>query len=292
MRTLKRFVAGSNIYYFPVNEQVNYFDNFSELLTMNDRLPGAHGGFDNLGDGRGLSEIGTIRVDFWLKYPSLALATSMLDDFHKMQAWGVGRLFMQPTDPTASERFCWVRWDNPSSQQDVHELPHEQMKVSATFSAPDPFWLSSSGITAWGAGSSVTWGGGSSIKWGGGSVTTYSGLTNTVTLTNNGNTFTQPTISIRPDTGQTCTNPIIRRIVNGTVVDEVSYNGTLGEGDHLFIDCRKAAVTLNGVVKYDLFDFKHPAWLRLEPGDNSLQIRFAHSTDAAKFKFNFYHRYV
>jgi len=294
MNILKRFVSVTtgDTYTFPLNAQIYFDDNFRQLLTRTRRLVGADGGFDELGDGRGLSEIGSVRAAFWLKFSNNADATDQLLDFGAMADWGVGRLYMQPTDTSLAERFCWARIDHINMPHNVQDLPHKRQRVEAIWQVSDPFWLTAGTGILWGDGVSK-WGAGASVKWGGGSVTSVSGISTTASYSNDGNAYTLPTISLRPDTGQSCHDPIIRRIVNGAVVDEVKYLGNLAEGDYLFIDCRRKAVWLNGETVYtDLFSFKTESWLRLLPGSNSLQVRFASSADAAKLRVNYYYRFT
>lgn len=293
MNILKRFVGPQGqTYTFPLDSQINFHDNFSQLLTRTKRLPGADGGFDELGDERGMSEVGTVQASFWLKFTNNADASDQVLDFKAMADYGVGRLFMQPTDLSLGERFCWARIDHLNAAQNVQDLPHKRQKVEAIWQVADPFWLTAGTGILWGDGVSK-WGAGASVKWGGGSVTSVSGLSTVAAYSNDGNAYTLPTISLRPDTGQSCHDPIIRRIVNGAPVDEVKYLGNLAEADYLFIDCRRKAVWLNGEAVYNhLFSFKNEDWLRLLPGSNSLEVRFASSADAAKLRVNYYYRYT
>lgn len=286
MDLLKRF---GNLYNFPA-EQVSYSDNFAELATKTRRLPGMHGGFDDLGNARGLSEIGSIRADFWLSFDNLTEATEKLDEFRRMSEYGVQLLHKTAQD--GSKRWTWARVDNISTPQNVKDQPHKRMKASIIFQASDPFWYGiGSGVSIWGDGVSK-WGGNVST-WGGATVTSVSGVLTTLSYNYTGNVFTQASISIVPGAGQSCTDPIVRRIVSGAVVDELRYYGTLAATERLFIDSRRASVRVNEVNAYDArFDTKSAYMLRLVPGANTIQVLFAQATDAASVCIRWPNRYV
>lgn len=285
MDLLKRF---GNIYIFP-NTQINLNTNFGDLVTRTRRLPFADGGYDDLGDGRGLSEIGSIKTDYWLFFESREDATSKIDAIKKMANAGLQRLFMQPMDHDMPERWCFARLNNMSIPQDAKNQPHERVKVSLTFQVSDPFWYTQGNSAVWSGGARY----GDGTRWSGNVATVVSGNSTTLTLTNNGNTYTHAQIAIRPTSGQSCVDPIVRRIVDGQVLDEVSYTGVLNDQDNLFIDSRKASVRLNNVSAYtNVFNTKTSYFMRLMPGDNTLQIKFAQSTDAANVCIRWLERYI
>lgn len=288
MNVLKRFVRGGRTYTFPLDSQVSMTDNFGELVTRTTRLPGADGGFDELGDERGLQEIGNVSAEFWLHFTGKTDATNQRDAFLEMADFGVGRLYMQPTDAGEGERFVWARVNNINIPFNVQEVPHKRLRAQISFQCSNPGWLGAGNQTLWG--SSSTWGGGA--KWGG-TTTAVSGVSTTLTWTNNGNTYTLPKIGFKPASTYRCTNPIVRRLVEGEVVDEIRYVGTLTDADHLVIDCRKMSVHLNGEAAYGSeFYVESAAWLRLLPGANSIQIKFASASDAANVMAQWYDPWV
>lgn len=282
MNILKRF----GDYTFPEN-QISYSDNFRDLVTRTQRLLGAHGGFDALGYRRGLSEIGMVRAEFWLHFDNPSDATEQLDAIALMNDWGVRRLVMQPTDPSLGTRWCWARVNNQQASANVQDLPHRRMRVPLVFQVVDPFWYGEGNVPVWGSG--IVWGG---FVWGGTASQAVSGTTTDITYTNNGSAFTLPTITLTCGAGETVTDPVIQRLVDGTPVDEVSWVGTLVEGDVLVIDAMQKAVTLNGSGDYANFDMLNADWMRLLPGDNTIRVQFANAGDACTFKFAFYARYI
>src|SRR5512145_1647628 len=135
MDLLKRF---GKIYTFPGTE-ISLKDNFKELVTRTRRLPGANGGYDDLGSERSLSEVGSVRADFWLFFNDEADATRKMDEIGKMADAGVQLLYKQPQDTSLQERYCWARLDNLDYQQAAKDQPHKRLKVSLIFQVSDPF---------------------------------------------------------------------------------------------------------------------------------------------------------
>ncbi len=290
---LKRFVAGGVTYDFTAADVIleNYKDNFAELATRTKRLPGAHGGFDQLGSGRALSEIGTVRQQIHLISDTREGMQVKRDTLKKMAEWGVGVLYMQPTDPALTERFCRARIDDITTPEMIHMYTELHQPATIVWQVADPFWCTPGNGIVWGQGASVKWGDGTS-KWGGGSGTTVTG-SNTFTLANSGNAFILPTISIRPAAGKQATDPLIRRFVNGSIVDEIRYLGTITALQCLSIDCRGLKVFLDGISAYTSnFGAKNGSWLRLLPGDNSVEVRFTYSTDEAVVRFQYPYRFT
>jgi hypothetical protein len=287
LNTLKRFGKGSNLYTF--DGQVNLSDNFGDLVTRTSRLPGTDGGFDELGDGRGLSEIGKVTAEFWMLFASPAAATAQLDTFRRMADWGVQRLFVQPTDPSVNERWCWARINAITHSFATKDMPHKRLRLKAVWQVSDPFWYGAGSGAVWGGGQA--WGGGT--QWGGGTPTAASGLLTTVTLTNSGNAYTYLQAAVRPGAGQSANDVLLRRIVDGQAVDEVMYTGSLAAGDNLVIDSRRREVKLNDQAVYStLFRTANAGWLRLMPGSNTIEIRFAQTSDAASVNLRFLERWV
>jgi hypothetical protein len=288
MDVLTRF---GDIYTFPADQQLNLSDNFGDLVTRTRRLPGADGGFDDLGDGRGLSEIGSVRADLWLFFDDIADATAKMEAIQAMADWGVQRLFMQPMDISKAERWCWARVDNINIPQSSKDQPHKRIRVQLTFQVSDPFWYSAGSFAVWGDGVSK-WGDGVT-RWSGGSVTSVNGLSTTLTVTNNGNAYTLAQISLRPTGGNFLTDPTIRRVVRGRVVDEVKYIGALDEDDMLAINARKLTVRLNNVEAYtEQFQARNAYWMRLLPGSNTLEVRLAQAADDGNICVRWLERYI
>lgn len=285
MDLLTRF---GNIYTFP-NSQINLSTTFGELVTRTRRLPGVDGGFDDLGDGRGLSEIGKVKSDFWLFFDNRADASAKTDSIKRIADAGVQRLFMQPIDRNMPERWCFARLNNINIPQAAKDQPHKRAQVSLTFQASDPFW--------YGQGNSAVWAGGArygdGTRWSGNVATVVSGVNTILTLNNSGSAYTYVQVAIRPTLGQSCSDPILRRIVDGDIIDEVTYVGTLNALDNLSIDSRRASVRLNHVSAYtSQFHTKTLHFLRLMPGSNTIQIRFGQSTDTANVCIRWLERYT
>lgn len=272
MITLTKFGSGSRLYTFPTHAQVSYSDNFASMVTKTTRLAGVNGGFSNLGTGPGLSPIGTVRADLWLTFADYVEATDKLVSLRQMIGYGLMPLWRQPL--YGAPQFCWARLSDTQLQQNVHDVPHQRMKIPLVFEVPDPFWhrtVSGFGIL-WGDGVSK-WGDGTS-KWG--SSNSYAvSSTLTQSFSNPGNTYTLPRLKLKNSSGSAVTDIRVRRIVDGYAEDEFYYNAPLADGTYLDVDPVRQRVTIGPVGTNALDDFqpmKGPDWLRLMPGSNSIRV--------------------
>ena len=287
---LDRFVAGGNSYDFRASDVIleSYSDNFAQMVTRTRRLPLADGGFDELGSGRSLSEIGTIRQQLHLVADARAEMQAKLDMLAAMIDWGVGTLYDQPTDTNLPERFVRCRVDNVTKTRAFHLHTELHQPVTVVWQASEPFWLTPGNGVVWGGG----WEWGDGTLWGGGTGTTVTG-SNDFTLANPGNAYTLPSISIRPGSGKSVSSVLIRRIVGGAVHDEIRYDGPIAAEERFFVDTRRLAVWLEGASAYNsLFSYKNGSWLRLLPGNNTVRVAFGQPTDEAVVRFNYLYRYV
>lgn len=287
MKLLKRFGTGSKLYTFD-GKQTSYNDNFADLVTATSRMPGMDGGFDEYGSQRSPAEVGLVQAYIILDFNSIVEATTKVDDLRKIADWGVQPLWMLPTQG-GTERWCWARVNSVVTSQNVKNTPHKRQAAKLTFQVADPFWYgygNSSGSII-----GVDFLLGTSV-FGGGSPSALSGLSNTVSITNAGNAFTYLQIVIQPADGQSCANPIVQRIENGDVVDQVRWYGTLAALDQLYIDARRQKVTLNGIGAYDArFAATTGEWMRLNPGSNTIKILFGNTSDAANVSLRYLERY-
>lgn len=271
MYILKRFGnASSNLYTFPVGAQVSYSDNFASLVTKTVRVAGVNGGLSNLGTGRGLSPIGTVRGEVWLTFNDYVEATDKLASIRQMADWGLMPLVRQPL--YGAEQFCWARLNDSQLQQDVHNVPHQRMKIPLVFEVPDPFWqrtvsgfgkLWDDGVTLWDDGS----------KWD--TDNSYSVIGSlTQSFSNGGNYYTLPRLFLTNNSGLNVTDIKVQRLVNGVAEDEFTYSATLASGTYLSVDpnSRRVFVGPVGTNALSYFTAKTPDWLRLLPGSNSLKV--------------------
>jgi hypothetical protein len=263
---IQRFVAGGNTYTFPETIQ-DLRDNFKNVVPRTTRLPGADGGFPTDGAGKRASEIGNISFSFYLRAYTRSAMEDLRDAVHAMTNWGLGRLYMQPSDPADPERWAWCAVNNITTSRKEHEHTNLLQRVQCSFQAPDPYWYAPGNLTVWGG---TTWGGG---EWLSDNTESVSGAISSLTETNNGNATTHPIISLLAT--DTCVNPRVERLVDGAVVDRVKFNAVLSVDDELVIDCRGKRVLLNTADAYtSAFSFLHPDWMRLLPGSNALRVVF------------------
>lgn len=285
---LERFISGGRIYTFP--PQASMSDNFGDLVQRTQRLPGLSGGWRHAGSYPSGSEIGNIRVDFWLKADRPDLLQAALDELYRVRTFGLGRLYMRPL---GSEVLRWVDCEVSSIQgpMAVRQRPDMQRRIQMTFQAPDPFWNEDGSEGAW------TWGGGT--LWGSGSlwgdtapVRSLPSTSNTFTESVPGAAITYPRMTLTVPAGASCTNPKIQRLESTTVVDEVAWTGTLNAGDSLEVNARTLSVMKNGTSAYSSsFTWLNASWMRLYPGDNSMRVTFTSVTNTPTLTMRYNTRY-
>lgn len=284
---ITRFVARGTTYTFPTSPgEQDYRTNFAELVPATVRMPGASGGYDGYGDGRAPSAIGNVQFSYYLVSDTRAGMTALRDAAATMADRGVGRLYQTMTDGT--ERWCWARVNNITMSERRHMHSDLFQLVQVSMQVSDPFWYGVGNSVVWGGG--ATWGGGT--KWGGGAPVSASGLKTTTTITNGGNAFTYLQAAVRPGAGQVANDVIIRRVRDGVVEDEVRYFGTVSAGSNLVMDSRRRAVRLDGVGVYGTQFSAGAEWLRLLPGANTIEIKFAQASDAASVNLRYLERWV
>lgn len=286
MNILKRFGV-DNVYTFPTDMQFNYDCDFGKLKSYIAGLPGIHGGISGLGSGRGKAAVGTVQCDILLDFTTTGDATDKIDSLRQMQDWGLQPLAMKPT--VGAERFCWARLVDAPLSQDVHNVPSLRQRMTLKFEVPDPFWYTAGVERLW-DGTDEEWDSGS---WDGSSSApspTTVTSEGTVSLTVGGTVHTLARMIIDNNSGANAYDPLIQRIVNGAVVDEVQWRGVIADGESLEIDARRQTVILVGTDAYSSLERPlNPDWMRLYPGTNSLDC---YITGAADFSVRWMERYV
>jgi hypothetical protein len=272
-------------------------DNFGNIVPRTQRLPGLSGGYDGYGSGMAPAEIGNVTISFplyfeWARttYSESNVADAMKearDAIREMVTYGVAKL-VKPVGSTGS-RWCWARTNNIPMTENEDNHTRLLQRFTCNFQVADPRWFSigTETSTLWGA---FTWGGGT---WGATVPTpqAVSGTSTSWTITPAGNAETEPRIIV--DVGVGGANDIrVQRLVNGLVVDEVSYGGALSNGDQLEINCRTHSVRLNAADAYDAnFDFETPDWFLLMPGINNIRVQMGDASNAADVTFRYYEAY-
>ena len=298
MDTLVRFGAGAQLYTFVPSNQISLRDNFRDLVQQATRLPGLSGGVNEYGTGPSPRAIGNVQAVFWLladeSLPPDEQAKqiqALKSDVATMSSYGVKRLYKQPADATEAQRYCEASISSISYTETSAEQPHARLRVQVNWQVTNPRWYSQgTEAPVWGDGSA--WG---SISSWGGTAPAYSasGTSTDITITPEGNAETFPRIIIECGASQTAENIRIQRIVNGTVVDQVRYAGTLGNNDRLVINTRANSVTKNSVSHYTSdFTYNNAGWFRLLPGTNTIKVLMENAGDAASVEFRYYEAYT
>lgn len=266
----------------------NHSSNFGNKRELTRSIPYLDGNFRELGVNKSPQEAGNLQVTghLWVNDPEdMEVKRRQIE---AIIGYGLKKLYFQPSDPELPELYTWAE----AQLRMPRDLAgHSDLKQPFTinFSCPDPYWYRENNAEFAVVGLNFYMGisllGGDT---GGGFSVTASGVSTDAVANNAGNAPTVGRISIRCNTSQSCENPIIQRIVNGQVYDYVSYTGTLVAGDELVIDSRGHSVKLNGNNAYGVsFDFKHPRFIQLAPGDNTIRVLFENPSDAARVTISF-----
>jgi hypothetical protein len=263
--------------------------NFSNLVRTSQRMVMTSGGFDRYGVSKAPNEVGTVTLQLTLKSSTRNGMETLRDSLRAITRYGLVPLVYQPTNPSETDRFCYARITSISMPQSPSQHTDLHQQVTINWEAPDPIWHTTDHI---GDLLGVNFLLGTSVLGGTPATINASGTSTDATITNDGNAPVLAQITVTTGASQTCQNPTIRRIVGGSTVDEVSYTATLGNSKVLIIDGIAKTVTLDGVNSFNgNFDFTHPAWMRLMPGDNTIRVVFANSGDAATVKVAYFEDY-
>ena len=273
-------------YVFPA--QTEFSTNFGEVMLKTVKLPGVDGGFDIYGDDMAPKAVGNVRVGLWLLANNEAEMRWRVDEVYALAGLGRERLYLDPRNGEAN-RYTWAKLNNVQSSENAKNAPHRMMKLTLSFQCEEPYWLGQ-GTEAPYYGGGFTYGSGAVF---GGGTTSYdlTGLSTDLTVTNNGNAHTYPRIILEPQTGDSCENVVIQRIVSGSVVETVSYTGVLDDTNQLVIDCRNVSVALDGVAAYAALTVTRGYWLMLKPGANTVRVKFDNAGDAARVKIRYFSRF-
>jgi hypothetical protein len=246
------------------------FSNFGDSRTL--ILPisgGVGGGFDQFGIGEAPTEIGRVEVDFLLSAAEASMQAS-IDAINALPRFGRSVLFFQPQG-SLGQRFCYARVASIYIPEDAKD-GMVWIKCRVTFAVSEPRWYRNATVSPAQACTGVL------TEW----TVTYS----------NGNARAIPvSITIVPPAGKTITDPILRRRLDGVLMDEVSYSGTIPALTTLGIYVQSMRVTVGGVDAYSAFDFLHPDWFRLSPGANTLQLIADNAGDEATVTVNYRETY-
>lgn len=244
---------------FWLKEEMSF--NFNAVVSQMSSVPGMSGGFDSFGSDALPRPVGMITQRIGL-YANDSDIDTIKDAVRLMQSWGYQNLYYLPTIDGANARYCYARVIDPQLPAPREGHGNTMAEGVLIWTTDEPYWyednLESEIINA-------------------------SGASTDDTITHDGTAIALPIITIAPGASDSCENPTIQRLVGATVVDEISYTGTLTDTDELVIDCGAKTVLLNDAQGYtgSNFDFLHVDWLRLMAGDNSIRVTFENGGDAA-----------
>ena len=266
--------------------QQNVRDNFGNLMRASKRMLMMSGGFDGWGISKTPNEVGSVQLDLKMKSMTRNGMQTYRDALRVMERYGLTKLYYQEKDSTQRERFCYARVTDVQMTQDIENHSDLHQKVQISWEVPYPVWHQDNQAgPLWG----FEWG----ASWGDAPSIAASGVQTDNVLSTIGNADSLLRyITVSCGTGQTCQNPTIQRLVDGVVKDEVSFTDTLVATDSLVFSPWERTVKKNGTLNFANFDYEHPRWFVLEPGDNDIRVVFANSGDAATVTLQYYDNYA
>jgi hypothetical protein len=270
---------------------------FGDLVPNTVRMPGVSGGFDQYGSEAAPCEVGQVSVSFVLKSATREGMQALIDAVNALAWIGKRKLIFQPQG-TLPIRWCWARVNNISIPRQPAQQTEYHQPVTINFQVGDPRWYSyrTNGNvweTTWKLGDAgVVLGTAAKLDRSAG-LFSYTGLSNTISVTVEGNDIVYPRIVVQAfyTTSASATNITIQRLVGGTVVDSVAWAGTLINKDWLEIDCARQRMRHMHTDDYAHLTVLHPFWLRLRPGTNTLRLLMENVSDRIYWVMHFHDPY-
>lgn len=271
--------------------------NFSRVESRLTTISGFDGAIDDYGRGNAPKSKGVVSVEMWLIADNEEEMTVKRDEVAALPGWGSRELFLIPYDSTEPERWCYARCIDVKMQEDASSGTNHQQPVTLTFEVANPFWYSLANLR---------WVGSPALKIG--NDWTIRGARTTVTLTdglevsvqNRGNAPTPLTLHLSNIDGQWRVGdpgviigdpllfiggygPTVGGItvtaldVRNSVLEQWSWNGTLGQHERLIVNSSSLEVTHMTQVAdesgWDDFSIvRGTGFIRLAPG--TTKIRF------------------
>ena len=280
-------------YIFPTSNQGRISARFVKSRRAQQvRVPGMDGSWDGDGFDASPVEAAALSVEFTVIAATRSEMDGHRDALLAMLHYGLDVLAYQNTNVALASRWTLARVTDVRMSENKGEHSDLWQEVRLTCFAPEPSWKVNNygGLYIGQAGLIIDDPNSNTIGEGGYSVSA-SGLTTAVTLPYVGNAPAIPSISIEPQSGQTCENVRIRRLDGNYPLDDLQYTGTLTYGQILAISGRKQTVTVDAVPAWDDFSYDNPDFLRLEPGQTDLVIYFTNVGDAATVRFHYFDEY-
>lgn len=285
MSRLTQFGTGSQVFDFAnagYVVQAGLNDNFAQAMQTPIRTSGVDGGQPAHGYQMS-SAIGKVTYNAVL----VAQDTSQMDAYRTairtMRGWGKHRLYRTSNEQTqwcdARVNYISKEIDHASGKDDL------QQPVTIIWQVSDPVWYSLA-TEAWRWDDGTKW---DVATWDGSAAeNAISGTSTEFTLTVGGTAPTLARLVLATAAGQSCENPVVQRIISGSVVDQVSYAGTVSAGDVLTINARKREGRVNSnVVRIER---RYNRWFELVPGVNNLRVLCDNAGDAASLYVYYYER--
>lgn len=246
------YIVSFDDYNFP-ERGIHLETNFADAVPRTTRLPGLDGGYDEFGDDPAPSEIGRVNARLRLNAASGSAMQTTRDELRGLAAIGRGSLVMQPSGGTVfAQRWAWARINSVQVVEKMHAVTDRVQDISIDWQVSDSRWYSEPVATP-------------------GDVE-CAGTATDFQVSPGGNAAAAPVITVTA-VGALPDGFTVQRLVEDVVYDEIEYGDALIDEDVVVMDCRALSVTKNDVAAYGTaFSTLHPAWMRLQPGDNDLRV--------------------
>lgn len=283
-RPLQFGVGAGYSYTFPQNIP-SYRDNFADVQPVTSRVIGASGGVDELGRGVKPTANGNVSISWWLVESTQDAVEAERDAIKGMVSLGTQPLIFQHGTEV---RWCWAYLNAPDLTINSTSAPDNKQRVTANFRVDNPQWYSIN-TSLYGGSNQVLWSGTATSGTGVyGSHQKYYGTVvdgGTVTVVNNGTHYVPALLAWNNDgtVGTVDTPAISYKDRNGIVVDRLTYDGEIVDGQGVRIDVRDystvPAAALNNLI------YTSPGWLMIPPGTVELNISIAAGTAVLAIDF-------
>lgn len=270
------------------NKAIRVTKNFANVVPATVRLPGLDGGFDEYGIEASPSEIGNITVELMLNESNPTEMQRKRDAYLGLAALGTRRLYFDTLDYRAGQRWVYAKVNNVQMSDNFPQQTHTRITVTINFQVVYPRMFTDVGDDGSLYGGAI-FGDADAIFGGGvGLSQACSGTSTSFSAPNAGNADAYPLIFISTATGQTAQTPILERLVNGVVIDSLTFSQTLNANFTLRIDCATKTVLYQGVESYINLTALNGEWMRLPPGSNSMRLRMTGGGNACTVRLAYY----
>lgn len=271
MDELLKFGYGTYSYEFDRDNQVSLQADFGDSQPKSAPILRMSGGAYQYGFDPAPSGAGNVQAYYWLQADNATEMYTKRDAIKAMEDWGPKQLIKRFQN--GQQVWTWAVVTNVSMPQSVKNVPHRLQQVQINWHCPTGRWYGKYGELLFDSAESIFLD----------SMPAFTpkvdrvdvGDTDTVQVTNYGNTTAGAYVRWEAPTGVTIVNPTLTRLnEHGLTADSLQYTDTLQALDVVDIDARGHLLQENYVVtpSYDKLTVAHGGWLEIPPGTWDLVV--------------------